>query len=255
MDINEFKRYVTEVEWPVVERDVAEYWVRAYSGRPAQLERMRDRLRKEREAELAKRDAVIRAGEAFLDYPEEVRSLFLQTAGWMVENEREKVARAKELHEAFEKIYGECRHVEYRIRTDGAEWMTDTHKINLVNASSWEIAKGMTDEEKVELFDRAHELRTAEKVAANALDAQGALALWARKMGAIDEMIRERMSGVPEGFEREVRWGVGGYYNGVLVRNGVRVSFKSFWAGGWNIQRAHIRVRLTELKARKGKEG
>ncbi len=43
-------------------------------------------------------------------------------------------------------------------------------------------------------------------------------------------------------------WGVGGEFNGIVSKGDKRASFKSFFAGGWNIQRLHIRCRVTLLK-------
>ncbi|MCQ2299979.1 MAG: hypothetical protein MJZ81_07650 [Bacteroidales bacterium] len=57
-----------------------------------------------------------------------------------------------------------------------------------------------------------------------------------------------KLEGVPEGCETDAHWGVGGYFNAIIFRGEKRVSFKSFLAGGWNIQRLHIRVRATLLK-------
>lgn len=70
----------------------------------------------------------------------------------------------------------------------------------------------------------------------------------AKKLTDLLEGMEAVLGGAPEACERGAQWGVGGYYNGVLVRGTKRVSFKSFYAGGYNIQRLHIRVRYTELK-------
>lgn len=51
---------------------------------------------------------------------------------------------------------------------------------------------------------------------------------------------------IPTVCEKSVHWGVGGRFNGVLAHKGKRVSFKSFGAGGYNIQRYHYRFRITE---------
>lgn len=57
-----------------------------------------------------------------------------------------------------------------------------------------------------------------------------------------------KLGGDPEGCETDPHWGVGGYFNAILIREDRRVSFKSFFAGGWNIQRLHIRVKVSLLK-------
>lgn len=54
---------------------------------------------------------------------------------------------------------------------------------------------------------------------------------------------------VPEKCERGGDWGVDGHFNGVLSCGSKRISFCSFIAGGWNIQRLHCRFKITELKS------
>lgn len=67
-------------------------------------------------------------------------------------------------------------------------------------------------------------------------------------MADIANDLTSKLEGVPEGCETDAHWGVGGYFNAIIFRGEKRVSFKSFLAGGWNIQRLHIRVRATLLK-------
>ncbi len=62
----------------------------------------------------------------------------------------------------------------------------------------------------------------------------------------VDAMVRV-LGGLPDGFERDHEWGIGGHYNGIVSREGKRAKFTSFYAGGWNIQRLHIRYRVTPL--------
>mgnify|MGYP003311763948 CR=1 FL=1 len=52
----------------------------------------------------------------------------------------------------------------------------------------------------------------------------------------------------PDKCSIDANWGVGGHFNGILESNGIRISFKSFVAGGYNIQRRHIRFKVTKLK-------
>lgn len=65
--------------------------------------------------------------------------------------------------------------------------------------------------------------------------------------GIVDSMVKV-LEGMPEDVVFASDWGVGGYYNGVVSRGEKKASFKSFYAGGWNIQRLHIRFRVTLLK-------
>lgn len=54
---------------------------------------------------------------------------------------------------------------------------------------------------------------------------------------------------IPEKCECGGEWGVDGHFNGILSCGSKRVSFCSFIAGGWNIQRLHCRFKITELKS------
>lgn len=65
--------------------------------------------------------------------------------------------------------------------------------------------------------------------------------------GIVDKMV-QTLGGMPDYCSYDTDWGVGGYYNGIVGRGEKRASFKSFYAGGWNIQRLHIRFRVTLLK-------
>lgn len=253
----EFREFVL-AKWPVKEAVVYDFWEKEYASNPRFLARMRENNRKRYETELAKREEVFKAAGRFADYPEAVRSLFLWTAGAMIEAELAKGPRAERMKAEFLEKYGvDYKRFAYRAwKRSNWEWKLRADRVAWVERYAENDAKvmAMTDDEKVGMFDDANRVEDAVEVAMAAKGERECLEWWAVKIGAVDEMIRKRMGGAPDGFELGARWGVGGYYNGVLVREGVRVSFKSFWAGGWNIQRAHIRVRLTELKARAGKE-
>lgn len=51
--------------------------------------------------------------------------------------------------------------------------------------------------------------------------------------------------------ETDARWGVDGHFNGILSDGKTRASFKSFGAGGWNIQCFHYRFKITKLVSKK----
>ena len=68
------------------------------------------------------------------------------------------------------------------------------------------------------------------------------------QIAEIVESIRNVLGGDPDGCSFDADWGVGGHFNGIVERAGKRASFKSFFAGGWNIQRLHIRFKVTPLK-------
>ena len=68
------------------------------------------------------------------------------------------------------------------------------------------------------------------------------------RLGEIVDAMKNVLGGLPDGYEYCSDWGVGGHYNGIVSRNGRRAKFTSFYAGGWNIQRFHIRFKVTLLK-------
>lgn len=62
--------------------------------------------------------------------------------------------------------------------------------------------------------------------------------------------IERVLGGAPDRFDGDLAsWGVGGHFNGIVGRGERRAKFTSFLAGGYNIQRLHIRYRVTELKS------
>ena len=65
----------------------------------------------------------------------------------------------------------------------------------------------------------------------------------------MDEVMNVFGGKVPEKCECGGDWGVDGHFNGVLSCGSKRISFCSFVAGGWNIQRLHCRFKITELKS------
>lgn len=66
--------------------------------------------------------------------------------------------------------------------------------------------------------------------------------------GRIMVGIDKTLGGDPDACSYNTNWGVGGHFNGIVSRGAKRASFTSFLAGGWNIQRLHIRYRVTLLK-------
>lgn len=79
--------------------------------------------------------------------------------------------------------------------------------------------------------------------------------LFVYKIDTISKNINKIIGGYPDGVETDVHWGLNNVFNGIIYRNPttengtkIRASFKSFIAGGHNIQCRHIRVRVTILK-------
>ena len=67
------------------------------------------------------------------------------------------------------------------------------------------------------------------------------------RFGEIVKMIEKTLGGPAEDCSYDTDWGYGGHFNGIVTRGTQRASFKSFLAGGWNIQRLHVRFRVTLL--------
>lgn len=70
------------------------------------------------------------------------------------------------------------------------------------------------------------------------------------RFAEIVDAIERVLGGAPDAFAKEdASWGIGGHFNGIVGRGERRAKFTSFLAGGYNIQRLHIRYRVTELKS------
>lgn len=78
--------------------------------------------------------------------------------------------------------------------------------------------------------------------------AYNVISQYATSMHNMLQQMEKVLGGKPEGVEPGQEWGINGHYNGIVFGNGNRASFKSFLAGGWNIQRLHVRCRVTLLK-------
>lgn len=69
------------------------------------------------------------------------------------------------------------------------------------------------------------------------------------RISNIIDDITKVLGGEPVNCSFDANWGVDGHFNGIVVgSNGKKASFKSFFAGGWNIQKLHIRFKVTLLK-------
>ena len=110
-------------------------------------------------------------------------------------------------------------------------------------------AIGKTDEEKTAFLKAAIQNDLDEQALRAAVTPQEIFTLTLTRLGEIVDAMVKVLGGMPDGFERGHEWGVGGQYNGIVSRQGKRAKFTSFYAGGWNIQRLHIRYRVTLLKA------
>ena len=110
-------------------------------------------------------------------------------------------------------------------------------------------AIGKTDEEKTAFLKAAIQNDLDEQALRAAVTPHEIFTLTLERLGEIVDAMVKVLGGMPDGFERGHEWGVGGQYNGIVSRQGKRAKFTSFYAGGWNIQRLHIRYRVTLLKA------
>lgn len=68
------------------------------------------------------------------------------------------------------------------------------------------------------------------------------------RLGDISSQIKRAFNGnYPTTCITDVNFGAGGHFNGILQSGDIKLSFKSFIAGGYNIQREHIRFKITKL--------
>lgn len=105
-----------------------------------------------------------------------------------------------------------------------------------------------TEAEKIEFFNlmkRYDELRNSLKSIQTPCEVFHDLVM---RFGEIVKMIEKTLGGHAEDCSYDTDWGYGGHFNGIVTRGTQRASFKSFLAGGWNIQRLHVRFRVTLLK-------
>lgn len=99
-----------------------------------------------------------------------------------------------------------------------------------------------------EFYEKATRYLELRKLAEQTLSPIECLKHGSKKIEEIIMGIRKVLNGDPEHCEYDAHWGVGNEFNGVVSRGETKASFKSFLAGGWNIQRLHIRFRITLLK-------
>ena len=105
-----------------------------------------------------------------------------------------------------------------------------------------------TDEEKIAFAKAAIQYELDEHELHAAVTPQEIFARTIVRLAEIVDAMVKTLGGMPDGFERDHKWGIGGMYNGIVSRQGKRAKFTSFYAGGWNIQCLHIRYRVTALK-------
>lgn len=219
--------------------------------------------KKEYEKAVAIRNSALAAFEDLDHFPKDISSFFYSSTVRMAEDDIQRRERKRAAREKFVKDMGGNQNALNAVSC--AERLLDKGKIT----SRWDAEKGapipvllataseiewlmsnykMTDDER----DRWAALAIG--YAADYEGAKGAKCAVENLVYCADFCKREAdamkkvLGGIPDGFERLEGWGVGGKFNGIVWRGDKRASFKSFLAGGYNIQRLHMRTKVTLLK-------
>lgn len=198
--------------------------------------------------------------------PSAIRDLFYHTIEWNVTEGNRLREEARNLEKAAREKYGVRKEGDYRsplfsIGEYGINRYFKAKYDEVEKKSHWVFVSedlkkhcernyvGIEEGEALDVFveDMSRYIR-AKKAAAGFPLAYDAIVYATNKLLEILDVMRKLLDGTPEWVEREASWGVGGHYNGIIGRGNKRVSMKSFLAGGYNIQRLHIRCKCTLLK-------
>ena len=238
-----------------------------------------EQYRKEYEREMAAHQTFLNSIQKILACPDRLAQFFATSMRDFTERTRAKreevKARIAELEKFFDrevkftyqspnepepwthtiKVSQDRHNLIYRCtRTEGSgKWKKTVLGEREGHDYMWAMFDAVcpTDEEKMDFIAKSQELddlgfalrnnETPSDVFFRMVDTIGG------RGGIVDKMV-QTLGGMPDYCSYDTDWGVGGYYNGIVGRGEKRASFKSFYAGGWNIQRLHIRFRVTLLK-------
>lgn len=260
---------------PVLKTWTPKEWELGYYNTPKRLEKERAKrdaaYAKDYEREMRDYTEFTNAVGRIARMPQGLVHLFAQTAKWIVEENAARRRKIEAEMKAFTDVYD--RTIEYTYEPNGDEPYTttfnpakdaETHYL----LSAYDFKNGCwnpsfrneyrkaqincvadTDEGRVAYMkallkysEDGKELRAMRSDASLFVEFIGECA-------RVMDGIWKTLGGDPDECSYDVGWGVGSHFNGIVSRDGKRASFKSFLAGGWNIQRLHVRFRVTLLKA------
>jgi len=202
--------------------------------------------RKEYEKEISKRNMIHSIVDRIGSLPEKISFLFLTTLKNQVEHDKKVRLLYQEKNQLFEEKYGKNSSIRcwcYEISKYYNYVRTVKENPNL---SKW--AEDKTDEEIETMIKDCKELQDFKSASDHSLMPPECLCHCSYRLNDIIDSIIKILDGLPDDCEYDPTWGVGGNFNGIVKRDDKKASFKSFIAGGWNIQREHIRFKITLLK-------
>lgn len=227
---------------------------------PEYTAKMNSKFKEEYDREVEKRNTVINTCKEIEPLPPSLVDLFYSTLQNQVLNDIKTRKYSRELEEEFKKMCG-ITGKEMSISWDHLYYFSK----ELVNKhtehdKNW---KYILKEDSKNLLEKYPILKTTDidtfvnlykknvefKHKSDQTMAPDDCLRWgAFKLNEILDQMRRVLGNLPDSCECGAHWGAGGEFNGIIGYNEKRASFKSFLAGGWNIQRLHIRCRITLLQ-------
>jgi len=190
-------------------------------------------------------------------FPQSISSLFYSTIKWQVEDDKklkEEFAKLKnELKTKYQpEIFSSLDYYSYNM----SKIVYDYKKKLVELLKHWSFDKRfkewidtITTDEFAQSIVSDFKYYSSLKSHVQASPGPIGIIQWGcSRLEDICESIVNVMGGIPTGIETDPHWGIDGNFNGIIFKDEKRASFKSFVAGGWNIQRRHIRFRIILLK-------
>lgn len=214
------------------------------------------------DGEMSRRNEIFLMIERIARLPEQLTKLFFDTVKNQIQNDIKLRTHAYKLKEEFKKTYniaderGSDKLYDIAYYINGSvihEYNEHYEKIyKLKDSERDRIMQRYPHLSKVVLTDfikNYREMKEYETKASNTMDSETALIFGIRRCSDIIEDMKRVLGNYPDHCETDGHWGKGGVFNGIVGYQEKRASFKSFLAGGWNIQRLHIRYKITLLQS------
>ncbi len=230
-----------------------EWQMKSYYNTPRRLKKLENERikhdeenKKEYEKEISKRNMIHSIVDRIGSLPEKISFLFLTTLKNQVEHDKNVRKLYSEKNKQLREKYGEMSCiVTWCYEISKYYNYVDTVRGNR-NLAKW--AENKTDKEIEVMIEDCKEVQTYRNASDASLLPPECLYYCSTRLNIIMDTIIRIMGGLPDDCEYDAKWGIDGNFNGIIKRGDKRASFKSFIAGGWNIQRQHIRFKVTLLK-------
>lgn len=184
--------------------------------------------------------------------PDRLKDLFYTTLQNQVLYDIKTRENFKEKDNNFKELYGQDDRMNgFHSAYSEAKCLYDCYinRWNETNIHYWKKQIFNFDNINFKDFSKiCNEWLKMKKLAEQTLSPQDGLIHGSYKIREIIDCIKKTLGGNPDKCDYDAHWGLNNEFNAVVGRNSLKASFKSFLAGGWNIQRLHIRYRITLLK-------